>query len=144
MMNLPPKDYSPLGEPWNGAQEFDDERIEVDRMPFIRPLLYQTIVVVLFCLLMFGWLFWPREVKAQPTGAPQCAPYGRMTEYLSATFKEKLAGIGIVNPRAIMQLFVAPSGTWTILAVGIDGRACVMASGQGWEQMPPPETGEPS
>lgn len=86
-------------------------------------------------------MLWPREASAQ---APQCLPYGKMLEYLSTRYREKLTGLGMISPNAIVQLFASEAGTWTILAIGRDGQACVMSSGTGWEQLPTPEKGRPA
>ena len=40
---------------------------------------------------------------------------------------------GLVDENAMMEIFVSPSGTWTILATGTDGVSCVLAVGEGFE-----------
>jgi hypothetical protein len=56
-----------------------------------------------------------------------------MVAKLSKHFKEIPAALGVVDERAVLEVFVSDSGTWTILATGTDGKSCVISSGEGWQ-----------
>ena len=52
-------------------------------------------------------------------------------------------GGGIVNDKAVMIVFVSPDGaTWTLAALGTDGKACLVASGVDWFQRSIPSSQE--
>ena len=56
-----------------------------------------------------------------------------MVKSLAEKFKENPAAVGVVNPSAVIEVFVSADGTWTILATGTDGKSCVLSAGDGWE-----------
>jgi hypothetical protein len=67
---------------------------------------------------------------------PKCAPHGEMVSLLSAKYKEAPKGLGLVHGSRVVELFVSRTGTWTILATKLDGRACIIAAGNDWEEVP--------
>lgn len=63
----------------------------------------------------------------------QCGPFAEMQKALKERFNETPAGYGQVNERAVIELFTSPDGgTWTILAIGADGKACFLSAGKDW------------
>lgn len=49
----------------------------------------------------------------------------------------------LVNNRMALQVTASPSGeTWTVMLVGVDGIACVISAGKGWEPGVNPVKGE--
>lgn len=74
--------------------------------------------------------------------APQCAPLDRMVEGLANGWQEAPVGRGMQGGELIVMVFAAPEGeTWTIIGVGPDGTACLLASGAAWETLPRPAPG---
>ena len=56
-----------------------------------------------------------------------------MIKSLAEQFKENPAAVGVINPSAVIEVFVSQDGSWTILATGTDGKSCVLSAGVGWE-----------
>ncbi|HKY87622.1 MAG TPA: hypothetical protein VJL90_12740, partial [Pseudorhodoplanes sp.] len=57
-------------------------------------------------------------------------------------YHETEVGGGFVNQNAVMVILMSPGGeTWTLAALGTDGKACMVASGTDWFQrsIPNPE-----
>jgi hypothetical protein len=65
---------------------------------------------------------------------PVCAPIERLTEFLSREHNEKPVAVGEM-PGGQVVVFAAPSGSWTLVIVGPDGRACVASDGTRWRAL---------
>jgi hypothetical protein len=39
----------------------------------------------------------------------------------------------VVGQAAIVEIYVSASGTWTMLVTDVQGRSCIIATGEGWE-----------
>ncbi|WP_353644304.1 hypothetical protein [Mesorhizobium sp. WSM2239] len=65
-------------------------------------------------------------------GVP-CAERGEIVKKLSDEYKEKAQAVGVINPEAVVEIFVSENGTWTILATGTDGKSCVLSAGEGFD-----------
>jgi hypothetical protein len=73
---------------------------------------------------------------AAPAFAQQhyaCAPRSEITAKLARDFKEVQQGVGVVNDKAVIEIFVSGKGSWTIIATGVDGNSCLLSSGENWE-----------
>ena len=62
-----------------------------------------------------------------------CAERGEIVKKLSDEYKEKAQAVGVINPDAVVEIFVSENGTWTILATGTDGKSCVLSAGEGFD-----------
>ena len=52
-------------------------------------------------------------------------------------FEVQIVGRGLTpNGKAMFELFVSQSGTWTVLVSDTDGRSCIVASGASWQRVP--------
>lgn len=75
--------------------------------------------------------------------SPQCGPFTELRTVLAKEHHEIELGGGIVNDKAVMIVFVSPDGaTWTLAALGTDGKACLIASGVDWFQRSIPSSDE--
>ena len=75
--------------------------------------------------------------------SPQCGPFTDLRTFLAKEHHEIELGGGIVNDKAVMIVFVSPDGaTWTLAALGTDGKACLIASGVDWFQRSIPSSQE--
>lgn len=73
-----------------------------------------------------------------------CATHGAAVATLETQFAERAVGRGLVTRGAAMvELFVAEAGTWTVIATDPEGRTSVVASGKNWFSIAP-VTGEPA
>ena len=66
-----------------------------------------------------------------------CGQREQMVRDLDREFREQPLASGLVDKDAVMEIFVSPAGTWTILATGTDGLSCVMAVGEGFDAAAP-------
>jgi hypothetical protein len=73
--------------------------------------------------------------QAQPQGA--CMPHEDAVAKLKQAYGEEKVGLGI-GPRgsAVFELFVAETGTWTLLVTRTNGLSCIAASGENWMTSP--------
>jgi len=58
-----------------------------------------------------------------------CMAYADLTSYLASAFGEVRSGNGELENGSSMELFVSPSGSWTMIELRGDGLGCVHASG---------------
>ena len=68
--------------------------------------------------------------------APQCGNHDKIIEVLGNKFKETRRVMGVVNAKAVMEIFMSPQGTWTILITDTSGLSCITASGEEWQDVP--------
>lgn len=76
---------------------------------------------------------------APPADAQQvnrCANHDKLAKQLGDGYKEKLKAIGVVGKKAIVEVFVADSGSFTILVTRPNGLSCVLAAGHSWDNVP--------
>jgi hypothetical protein len=66
-----------------------------------------------------------------------CLPHDAATAELAKGYQEQSVGLGLGNTgEAVYELFVAESGTWTILITQPDGISCIAAHGDNWSARP--------
>ena len=49
------------------------------------------------------------------SAALQCGKHDAIAKVLNSKFKETRRVMGVVNAKAVMELFMSPQGTWTML-----------------------------
>lgn len=63
-----------------------------------------------------------------------CGPRDDLVTRLSVKFGETRRGIGLGRGDKVVEIFASEaSGSWTIAVTTPDGRMCLVASGQSWE-----------
>ena len=75
------------------------------------------------------------------SAATACGSHDALTKSLSTKFKEARRVMGVVNGRAVMEIFMSPQGSWTVLVTDTTGTACVIATGHDWQEVPIEMTG---
>ncbi len=77
-------------------------------------------------------------LSAQPANAQQvCAPHEKAALQLEEKFDEQVIGRGLTpNGKAMFELFVSESGSWTVIVSEPSGRSCVVAIGESWQRIP--------
>ncbi len=75
----------------------------------------------------------------------RCAPAFILQSGLERQFGERRRGAGVDDSgERIVELWASESGTWTLLYLTPSGMACLIASGDGWDNDPEPPKGEAS
>lgn len=74
-------------------------------------------------------------VSTAPAKAQQaCMPRDAAIKQLEQRYKEAVTGRGLAaNGVVMIEMFVAKSGSWTVLASNPRGLSCVVATGDSWE-----------
>ena len=65
-----------------------------------------------------------------------CGAHDSVNKSLTTKFKEARRIMGVVNASAVMEIFLSPQGTWTVLVTDTVGTTCVIATGQDWQEVP--------
>lgn len=76
----------------------------------------------------------------------RCGPRDAVLKMLAERYDETRRGIGLAGQTQVLEVYASKDGTWTVLVTDPAGRSCLVASGQGWEDLRealPPE-GQPA
>jgi hypothetical protein len=74
---------------------------------------------------------------AAPSNAQSvCGDRTKFIETLAKKFEEAPSAFGIAGQKNLVELFVSKSGSWTMIMTRPSGMACIVATGQSWEQFP--------
>jgi hypothetical protein len=76
------------------------------------------------------------SIVGKAEAAPQCGKHDKIVEVLGNKFKETRRVMGVVNSTAVMELFMSPQGTWTMVITDTSGLSCITASGEEWQDVP--------
>jgi hypothetical protein len=66
----------------------------------------------------------------------QCAPRKEIVQVLAAKYQENRQALGIINDKAVMEVYISPQGTWTMVVTNEAGMSCIMAAGESWNEKP--------
>ncbi|CCV04747.1 conserved exported hypothetical protein [Mesorhizobium metallidurans STM 2683] len=67
-----------------------------------------------------------------------CVEHGQLVAQLSEKYQERQFAFGLIGQVAIMEVFVAETGSWTIAVTDVAGRSCIIAAGDNWESLVAP------
>lgn len=85
-------------------------------------------------------------LSTTPAVAMQCGKRDTVTITLAERYGESRRAIGLAQNGVMMELYAAPSGSWTITITRPDGITCLVAAGDNFqslaEALPPP--GDPA
>ena len=73
--------------------------------------------------------------------ANMCTERQKMVSALSNKYKEARRGLGIASRTGVMEFYVSPAGTWTVLMTMPNGVSCIVAAGRDWEEIAVTPTG---
>lgn len=73
---------------------------------------------------------------AAAAGQPVCAPREQLVSYLADSYKEAPASKGLTADGTVMEIFVSPSGTFTVAITQPRGISCIVAVGENWDITP--------
>lgn len=91
------------------------------------------------CALMIGTLF--ASLTASAEAQSRCGPHGEIIKVLAGKYQENRRALGLINEKAVMEVYISPKGTWTMLVTDQRGLTCVVAAGDSWEEAPIPVAG---
>ncbi|OCO98185.1 MULTISPECIES: hypothetical protein [unclassified Ensifer] len=77
-----------------------------------------------------------RPVPAVSQAPINCADRSEVIEFLARQYREKPAATAQINPHAIMEIYAADNGSWTLIVTDVNGRSCVILAGKNWESLP--------
>jgi hypothetical protein len=75
-------------------------------------------------------------LPAQAQGRDQCGPRDQVVKVLNAKYQESQRALGLINEKAMMEIYISPAGTWTMVVTNEAGVTCVLAAGEAWDEMP--------
>ena len=67
-----------------------------------------------------------------------CDEHGDLVAHLSEKLQERQFAFGLIGRVAIMEVFVAETGSWTIVVTDVADRSCIIAAGDNWESVVAP------
>ena len=68
--------------------------------------------------------------------APRCGDHDKIVDVLGHKFKETRRVMGVVNSKAVMEIFMSAQGTWTMVITDTRGMSCITAAGEEWQDVP--------
>lgn len=94
-----------------------------------------------FAMSMSGFAALPAQAQEeqqqqQEMLQQQCAPRDEVIKVLAAKYQESQRALGVINEKAMMEIYSSPAGTWTMVVTNDAGVSCVLASGEAWDEMP--------
>ncbi len=66
-----------------------------------------------------------------------CGKHVDFVKALTDKFEEQGKAMAIAGQRNLLEVFTSKSGTWTILMTSPEGKTCIVAAGNSWEDLPP-------
>ncbi|HEX2256636.1 MAG TPA: hypothetical protein VHG92_08050 [Afifellaceae bacterium] len=85
---------------------------------------------------------------AQPDPQQSVTPCGPRDSILEALERigEVPVGVGVAGNegKAVIELTVAPDGSWSVLVSDVDGKTCLVLAGQEWDFAKPQPVGDPT
>ena len=83
----------------------------------------------------------PLDQSQRPGETPEiaqprsCMPHDGADDKLSAEYGEKVLGHGVSGDGTLVEIFLAPSGTFTVIKTTPAGLSCVVDFGEGWQTL---------
>lgn len=72
------------------------------------------------------------SVEAEPR---TCMPHDGAGDKLHAEYGEKIAGHGLSRDGTLLEIYLAPSGSFTVIKTTPAGLSCVVDFGEGWQTL---------
>jgi hypothetical protein len=88
----------------------------------------------LACALAIGTLMINTALPAQ--AQEQCGPREEVVKALNAKYQESQRALGLINDKAMMEVYISAKGTWTMVVTNDQGMSCVLAAGEAWDEKP--------
>lgn len=65
-----------------------------------------------------------------------CGERSKFLEHLGSNYREGPVAMGLVSDGNVLEVLASDGGSWTIIVTRPDGKSCVVATGDGWEDVP--------
>lgn len=76
---------------------------------------------------------------ANPIAEILCEPSAKMTHKLTRQYGSARAAWGMRGPEQVMEVWTDARGEWAMVVRYSNGKSCIVAFGEGWEALEPPE-----
>lgn len=101
-------------------------------IPYQKGVTMKKVDLFAFSLALAGAVIAGQSARAQ--GA-NCADRAVVVDRLTDRYGETRQSVGLGQNNAIVEVFASDTtGTWTIIVTLPNGTACLVASGESWEQ----------
>jgi hypothetical protein len=74
-----------------------------------------------------------KSTSSQTATGPPCADRARVVDALHEHWREFLVASGLSTDGRTVEIYVGPTGNWTIIATTPTGTSCPVTSGEAWE-----------
>ena len=101
-------------------------------------MLYRSRLSLLAATLLTG-LFAAGPAVPQNATGPPCADRDVIIDFLMSHYGERIGARGLSSAGYVVEIYVAPTRSWTIIATPPAGQSCVLAQGIAWEFATPRE-----
>ena len=71
-----------------------------------------------------------------------CAPRGNVAARLAERYSEVPGSRGVLRSGEVIEVFVSPAGSFTVIITRPDGVSCVLAAGEDWQELAPRPKGD--
>jgi hypothetical protein len=87
-------------------------------------------------LLLIALLAGTQAAAAEGQDSTVCAPRAQLLDQLSSRYKEVPVAVGLSTSGSLIEILTSDNGgTWTIMVSRPNGSSCLVASGEGWEEL---------
>ena len=87
--------------------------------------------------LVLGFLFPTALGSAETQSDSNCGQRTTVIDYLSSKYSEKPIAMGIAANGGLIEVLTSTEGTtFTIIVTMPEGETCMVAAGEGWENLP--------
>ena len=87
-------------------------------------------------LAILGFVGMTLAFTGQASAQQACLTRDAATKQLQKQFDKKVVGRGLANSgKAMFELFLSEKGSWTVVVSEPNGRSCIVASGESWQQL---------
>ncbi|NJO32079.1 MAG: hypothetical protein HC869_02060 [Rhodospirillales bacterium] len=102
--------------------------------------LYKFVVPIVLAALTIAM---QAHAPAAAQGIGRCGLRAGVVAGLERRYQEEQTALGLTAKGNLIEVFVSPSGSWTIIQTSPQGMSCIMAAGSRWAQRtwPPREEG---
>jgi len=91
-----------------------------------------AVTAASFALALTGAL---TGAPAFAAGQPICAAHDDVASDLEMNYSETPSARGLATAGLMIEVFVSPEGTFTIVATRPDGTSCLLAAGEAWHKL---------